>query len=218
MKPPPKITPRSVIKLDPKKSDLDKMSDVVTAFKGHRVKICGNALDLNNCEVRGSRFPKPDDSQDEIFAGIHVRIPGFTLKNGYVTGVPGGIICKGKGITFYDTQFRDIGEDDMSNQTDKTPGMRLLKCRFYNDAGGVKSLQLNDGNAAEIRDCHSIGGITRARVQEDSTKQRNKATVCNDTFEAAPIAGNVKVPATGNKYSRVPQKWVTDSGATHTGE
>lgn len=217
---PPKYTPRTVIKLDPKKAEWNSMADVRAAFAGKPVRISGTTLDLNNCEISGAAFPKPKDPQDEGSAGIHARIPGFYLQNGYVTGVPGGIVCKGKGITVYDIQFRSIGEDALSNQVDETPGMRVLKSRFYNGGGGDKSLQMNDGNAAEIRDCYFTGGITGARIQKKATRQRNKATVSGNTFDgvntAWNIAGNVKVAASGNKYHGVTQRWVTDSGATFT--
>lgn len=193
------------------------MKDVAEAFKGQPVKITGNKLDLNNTELSGNLFKQPKDRNDENAPGIHIRIDDFYLCNGYVRDFPGGIVVKGKGTTFYDLLFRGTSEDYLSNQVDNTPGMRVIKSRFYNSMGD-KSLQLNDAEDAIVDECYFTGSTTGVRLQKKSGKDKNqKATVTGNTFEdvdtAWNISGTVKVKASKNTYKNVKTKWVANSGS-----
>lgn len=217
---PPTLKPTKIISLSPKLAEWNDMEDVRAALKGQPVTISGTTVDLRDCQIKGNKFPKPKDDQDENSVPIHIRINKFTLKNGSISGIPGGIVFKGDKVTFSDLTFVDIGEDALSNMMDQSPNSSVINCKFYN-SGGDKSLQLNDARGAIIKNSFFTGGITAIRLQKKATKIKGIKTkeVSGNTFEdvdtAFNIAGGVKVVASGNTYKNVKHRWINDSGATH---
>lgn len=213
---PPKLDPPQTISLTGEPV-WNTMEDVKKAV-GSRGRISGKTLDLQGNAISGSKIKKPGSSQNENAIPLRIKIDGFTLKNGIVLKIPGGVVVKADNVTFEKLTFTDIGEDAVSTATDAAPGIRILNCKFYNSSKGDKSIQANDARNAVIDGNFITGGQTAVRLQESSSKSRNvKATVTGNTFEKVPTAVNVNgyttVTASGNTYKEVAEKW---NGGSHT--
>jgi hypothetical protein len=197
----------------------NSMDDAAAACQGKPVSISGKTLDLKGCTLRGDRLPHPKDRQDETALPLRIRIPGFTLKNGSIRDIPGGIWCRGRGITLSQLLFSEIGEDACSNDMDTSPDWSVLNCQF--NGATDKSIQANDGRGLSLRNNTITGGITGVRIQKKATKFKNSTTrlLANNKFincqTAWNIAGGIIARAAENSYKNVREIWVKDSGATY---
>jgi len=75
--------------------DWSDMETVRRAVQGIG-RIRENILDLRGGVLDGSKITHPKNAQTEDARGIRMNIPGFTLINGYVNDIPGGIIVNAK--------------------------------------------------------------------------------------------------------------------------
>ena len=214
---PPRITPKAKILLTEENSNWRTIEDVRRAVKGKPVKLSGNALDLNGCQISGQMLPKPSDDQDEGSAALRISIDGFRLSNGSVKGVPGGIIFKGDGLEFHNLSFLDIGEDALSNVCDRAPNADVINCQFF--GASDKSGQFNDARGLTLVGNLFVGGITGCRLQKKATKYKgiktrlvkgNKFIGCSTAWN---ISGGVQVCESGTVYENVNTKVVSNSGA-----
>lgn len=210
----PKVNPKETTYLT-KEVAWRSMADVKKTL-GSRAKYSGNTVDLQGNAISGKKI-KRGGSQDEDSIPLRVYYDGFTLKNGIIRDIPGGIVVRAKDTTYDKLTFIEIGEDALSNNTDAAPGVTVNNCKFYND-GGDKSLQLNDARDAVITNSFFTGGQTAIRLQESSGKARGvKATLTKNEFKNVPTAVNVSghttVTASGNTYENVQEKW---NGGDHT--
>lgn len=215
---PPKIVPKFTIFLTTKTNTWNDMDDVRLACKGKAVRISGTTLDLMGGQISGSKLPQPDNEDDEDSVPLRTRIPGFTLMNGSVRGIPGGIVFREKGCTFTDLIFLQIGEDALSNIVDDSPNSAIKRCSFF--GASDKSGQWNDARNLVVEDCLFVGGITGCRIQKSSTKykgikvksfKRNRFVSC-DT--AVNCSGGVTMTAENCKYEDVRLHGKESNGAS----
>ena len=193
------------------------MEDVRQACKGKPVKITGTTLDLQGCQIVGTRLPQPDNDQDEDSAALRIAIDGFRLQSGSARGIPGGIIFRGDALRFIGLTFLDIGEDGLSNVMDQAPDSYVASCSFF--GASDKSLQINDARGLTLLRCTIAGGITGCRLQKKATRYKDIKTrlisgmrfVGCDT--AWNISGGVTATESGTKYEGVRTKVVANSGA-----
>lgn len=154
-------------------------------------KSGGVILDLNKGEINGSKLEKPGGQQDENAVGVKTRIKNFTIRNGYVKGLPGGIVSFAPDTTFQKLIFTKIGEDAVSNQREIAPRTTVDNCEFYN-FGGDKNLQLNSGNGAIVRNSKFYNGVTSVRIQETETpNNKGESLVENCLFQNVETGVNV---------------------------
>lgn len=206
------------------KSDTNSwtsMEAVARACKGAGVKISGTTLDLNGCRLDGRKLPQPDNEDDEGAVPLRISIKGFTMKNGSVRGIPGGIIFRRDGCTFQDLDFTGIGEDALSNIMDDSANSTVRRCTFR--GASDKSAQWNDARGATVEDCQFYGGETGVRLQKKGGKYKTPRTksIRNNLFvdcrTAWNISGEIQVVASGNTYRDVGQRVVANTGAKFTG-
>ena len=215
---PPKLDPPATIYLEGDAPTWSSLADVRKAI-GSKGKLSGSTLDLQGCAISGVRLKHPKNSQDEKSTPLRIKIPGFEIRNGTITDIPGGIVNSADGPAFRKLTFVRVGEDALSNTKDQCEEMEVSDCRFYNGAKGDKSLQLNDARDAIVRGNYFTGGITAIRLQESTAKARDVRVFLKDnTFEKVPTAVNVDgyttVEASGNIYKAVGKKWVLGPHAT----
>lgn len=189
--------------------EFDKLVEAI----GPRATVRGKVIDLNGGKISGDKLKKPKDRNDEDAVALRIRIAGVTIKNGIIDRIPGGIVVGRDDCTFENLIFRNIGEDALSNNTDKSANMRVIGCTFLNDSGGDKSAQWNDGRDGLARNNYFTGGITGIRVQESTGKAKNvKFRSEGNVFRNVPTAHNVDgdtvVTARGNEYHNVQKRWV----------
>jgi hypothetical protein len=195
-------------------------ADVARAIKGSRAVLTGLTLDLKGCVLDGSHLPRSSNDQAEDALPLRLSIPKFTVKNGSLHDIPGGLLCKGQQITLLNLDITAIGEDGISNVMDLSPYLAVRGCTFH--GASDKSLQANDGRWLTLVDNNFNGGITGVRIQKKATIHKNSRTklVKNNRFvncqTAWNIAGGITVHATGSTYQNVRKRWVDDSGAKHT--
>ncbi len=151
--------------------DWSDMKAVARALRG-KATVRGREVDLRGNTLDGSKIKHPKNSQDENSTGVRIRIPGFTLRNGTVSNIPGGLIISAPGVTLQNLSFIRPGEDFASTVGKHATGLTVTGCRFYNNSSGDKSLQANNAAGLLVRDTLITGGITGARVQESSYPQR----------------------------------------------
>jgi hypothetical protein len=208
-----------IIYLTPTTLDWNTPDDILLACKGKPIILNGKTLDLNGCTLSGFRLPHPRDKQDETALPLRLRLPGFTLKNGIIRDIPGGIWCRGKAITLSSLTFLEIGEDACSNDMDTSPDWSVLDCTFTGATD--KSIQANDGRGLSLRNNTITGGITGVRIQKKATRYKNSTTrlLLNNKFincqTAWNIAGGIIARAAENSYKNIRKIWVQDSGATY---
>ncbi len=219
----PVFKPRASIFLTSEKASIWRtMDDVVKACKGKPVKISGTVLDLNDCQIVGTKLPQPKNDDDEGSIPLRINIPGFTLCHGSTRGIPGGILFREKGARFLDLLFLDIGEDGLSNIMDDSEDAIIRGCSFW--GASDKSVQLNDarGLIFEKNDIH--GGITGVRLQKKATKYQNiktRSLVYNRFFDvdtAWNCSGAVLAKGLENQYHNVRLRVKASSGAKFTGQ
>ena len=187
--------------------EWNEMRDVRAAL-GPRVLISERTVDLRGGRLSGKALKHPRNRQDERSVGLRIRIKGFTLKNGYVEDIPGGVIVMAPQVTLQNLTFNKGGEDFVSNEKDRAEGFRVLGCRFYNRGEGDKSIQANDGRGLVIRGNFIYGGTTAIRIQKkDAKKQGGTAIVESNVFEgmdtAINAAGKVTVLLGDNQLRQV---------------
>lgn len=208
---------KSSIRLTTNTIDWRTIEDVRRACKGKPVRITGNALDLQGCQLSGAGLPRPDNEQDEHATALRISIDGFRLINGSVKGIPGGIIFRGDGLEFGSLTFLDIGEDGLSNVMDRSPNAVIDRCGFF--GASDKSLQLNDARGLTLTRCEFHGGITGVRLQKKSTKHKgirtkivkdNRFVLCDTAWN---ISGGVTVRESGTRYEGVNTRVVANTGA-----
>ncbi len=187
--------------------EWDEMKEVRAAL-GPRVRISGRTIDLRGGCISGKALKHPRQRQDEASVGVRIRIKGFTLQNGYVDDIPGGLIVLAPEVTLRNLTFTRAGEDFVSNAKDNAEGFRVLECRFHNDKNGDKSIQANDGRGLVIQGNYLTGGRTGIRIQKkDARRQGGTAVVEGNFFDsmntAVNAAGKVTVWLGQNHYRKV---------------
>jgi len=193
------------------------MQDVRRACNGKPVRIHGTTLDLQGCQLVGTKLPRPDNDQDEDSAALRIAIDGFRLQSGSVRGIPGGIIFRGDALRFAHLTFLDIGEDGLSNIMDQAPDASVVSCSFY--GASDKSLQLNDARGLTMIKCTIVGGITGCRLQKKATKYKGikTRTISGNRFvgcdTAWNLSGGVTATESGTRYEGVRTKVVANTGA-----
>jgi len=185
---------------------------------GNSVAIVGKVIDLKGGVIDGTKLPRPKDSQNENAIALVIAGSNFTLTNGWVRGIPGGIVVKRENCAFEKLKFIDIGEDALSTVGEDATGIRISSCEFWNDRDGDKSIQLNQAYGSTIRNCRIVGGVTGARIQKDSYKTPNVTCVISGTtFEGCEtgfnVAGKATVRLTDSKFKNVKKQYVTGSGS-----
>lgn len=204
---PPVIKPRATIWLNSTTNTWPNMEAVIRACKGKPVKISGTTLDLNGCQISGTKLPQPDNEDDEGAVPLRINIKGFTLKNGSIRGIPGGIIFRRENASFLDLVFLDVGEDAISNILDDSPNATIKGCSFW--GASDKQIQMNDARGLTLDNNEIHGGITGARLQKRNGKYKKPKTksVKNNKFfnvdTAFNLSGDIQVTASGNIYSGV---------------
>lgn len=187
------------------------LGDVRKVLKG-KAQVQGNTLYLGGMTLSGKKMRHPSNSQDERSPALRVDIEGFTIRDGVVDDVPGGIILSGDNMRMIDLTFTNVGEDALSSIKDTAQGTVVRGCRFYNGKRGDKSLQLNDGRDTLTVSNYFTGGMTAMRLVESTSKNKNqKAQILNNKFEnvrtAVNVDGTTTVTASGNVYQNVFEKW-----------
>lgn len=195
--------------------DWESVEDVKRDL-GTKVSISGNTVDLKGGKISGKKLKHPSNSQDEGAVGVKIRIKGFTLKNGIIEDLPGGLICYAENITFQNLVVHKIGEDAISNLKDIAKGTRIINCKFYGNANSDKILQGNDGRDFYVRGNLLSSAITGIRVQKkNAQRQGGTAQVIDNQFigvdTAINAAGEVRVIVKGNTFEKVREKYKTDS-------
>jgi len=191
------------------------MADVKAAL-GDRVTYLGNTVNLKGAVISGKNLPHPKDKQNEGSPGVQIIIPGFTLINGWVDDSPGGLIVKRRNCGFRSLTFINIGEDALSTVGDDAMDLKASNCDFWN-AGGDKSIQLNQAYGAILFGCRIVGGITGIRVQKDSYKTKDvNCSIRDFLFEGMEtgmnVAGGATVRLGSPTFKNVRKKWVLGKG------
>jgi Right handed beta helix region len=212
----PVIKPTASIFLTTKTATWKNMDDVREACKGKPVKITGTTLDLQDCQIVGTKLKFYGDN-DERNEPLRVNIPKFVMKKGSVRKMPGGIVFRKEAQRYESLVFLEIGEDALSNIMDDSPDAVIKRCKFY--GASDKSLQLNDARGVTVEYCEFNGGITGVRLQKKGGKYKKPRTklIRNNTFNdcdtAWHLAGGVQVVASGNKYNGVNTRVVKNDGS-----
>lgn len=212
---PPSFTPKYTVKLTgtPIWNSID---DIKNSIKGNG-KITGNVVDLQGGCLDGSKLKRSSNSQDESNTPIKLRISNLTLKNGYVTNVPGGLIVQTPSVTIENMLFTGVSEDYLSNTKDDSYNLKILNCEFYNNSKGDKSCQVNGAVGLMVKDCYITGGITAIRIGESTSKKHGSAKVENCVIENVPtflnVDGKTQVFVKNNILKNVDKKYVTQEGS-----
>ena len=185
----------------------NRMEDVRTDLGPH-VLITGRTVDLRGARISGKKLKHPRRSQDENSIGVRIGIKGFTLKNGFIDDIPGGLIAHAPRVTLQNLTFSAAGEDFVSNMRDSSEGFRILGCRFFNNKKGDKSIQANDARGLVIAGNLILGGTTAIRIQKkNAKKQGGRAIVEANRFyqvgTAINAAGRVTLLLRNNIYEAV---------------
>ncbi len=219
-KTPPVIKPAALIYPVTKTATWKDMDDVRMACKGKPVKITGTTLDLQGCQIIGTKL-KSYGENDERNEPLRINIPGFTMKNGSLRKMPGGVVFRKPKQSYLNLDFLDVGEDALSNIKDDSPDATIRHCRCY--GASDKSFQLNDADGLTFENNYATGGITGVRLhtKESKNKAAKTRSVKNNTFEQIEtgfnISGKITVVLSGNKYIKVGKKVVSSNGAKVSG-
>ncbi len=217
----PKIKPKATIWLNTKNSTWGDMGDVLVTCVGKPVRITGTTLDLNGCQISGTKLPKPKDDNDEGAAALRINIPGFTIKDGSIRGIPGGIIFRKDKFTAEKLIFLDIVEDGLSNIIDDSKDATIRGCEFW--GASDKSLQLNDARGVTVEGNTFNGGVTAVRLQKKGGKyskpktkslKHNRFIGCDTAWH---LSGDVQCVGVGNVYSGVDKRVVKSDSSTFKG-
>lgn len=190
-----------------------KTMDEVKKALGSAATISGTKVDLKGNAISGKKIKHPSNSQDEDSIPLKIQIEKFSLENGIIRDIPGGVVVKSNFNTFKNLTFIESGEDFISTYTDGAKGTVVDKCKFYNDRDGDKSGQFNSAVDTTIKNSYFTGGITAIRLQESSSKQKDvRAYVEGNEFVKVPTAvngdGDLTIYAHGNSYDNVREKFV----------
>lgn len=197
----------------------DSFENIRKALRGaSSVVINGYAIDLGGAVLDGSRITHPGDRNDENSRSIELSVNGITLRNGWVSDVPGGIVVRASNCNFRQLKFIRIGEDAISTVGTASTANCIYDCEFWNDTKGDKSIQWNNAQDATIKDCLVVGGITGIRIQKVSYGMRSvtawlrgiQFVGCETGINAA---GDTTVRLNGATFEGVGKKWVTNNGA-----
>ena len=214
-KKPPSFTPKYTIKLTDKPT-WNSIDDVKKDIKG-KGKVTGNVVDLQGGCLDGSKLKRSSNSQDESNTPIKLRISNFTLKNGYIINVPGGIVVQTPNVTIENMLFTGVSEDYLSNAKDDSYNFKILNCEFYNNSQGDKSCQVNGAVGLTVKDCYITGGVTAIRIGESSSKKKGDAKVENCVIEDVPtflnVDGKSQVFVKNNILKNVDKKYVIQEGS-----
>ena len=172
-------------------------------------------MKLAGGNVEGSKLKRYSDSQDERNTAIKVRIEGLTIKNGFFTGLPGGVVAYSDDLKFENIILTHVGEDGISNAKE-VKNTQVINCKFYGNAKNDKLLQLNGAIGAIVKNCLFVGGITAIRCQESSSKnQGGKPRIEGNSFKnvdtAVNASGRTTVYLKNNTFEGVRLKTKTDS-------
>lgn len=212
VKPPP-INPPATIYLTGE-PQWKTMADVKKAV-GSKATVTGTKVDLGGNALSGKNIKHPSNSQDEKSIPLRVSINGFYMRNGIVRDIPGGIVVSGRDTMFEKLTFVEIGEDALTSRELKASGMHVEDCKFYNDGGGDKSLQMNEVDGAHVRGNYITGGQTGMRLGESSRKGTMSMVLVDNKFEKVPTAinadGDTRIRTRGNTFMEVLKDWVKGS-------
>ena len=211
---PPSVTPKYTVYLKGT-PDWSSMQDVQKDL-GSKVKITGNTVDLGGGKISGKNLKHPSNSQDENSVGVKIHIDNFTLKNGILEDIPGGLISFAKNVTFENLTILKIGEDALSSIKDVSPGTSIINCKIYGNAASDKLIQGNDGNKFLVKNNKLFNAITGIRVQKKDAKfSQSQSLITGNTFTnvdtAINASGKATVTVKDNTFNNVREKYKTDS-------
>lgn len=216
-KPPQPDLPSKVV-LNPGKATWSSLADVRDAIQGAKgVVLTGSTLDLGGAALDGSKLKRYDDIQDERNTPLRINIPNFSIMNGYVRDIPGGIVVKAADFTVKNATWLSVGEDAVSSIKDQSPRMTIKDCKFFGATD--KTIQANSAKDLTIEGCQIFDGITGVRIGTSESKSGSDATksIKNNTFKNVRTAYNVSrahVKVSGDKYEGVDKVFVTSNGGT----
>jgi len=209
------FTPKYTIKLTGTPV-WNSINDVKEATN-NKVKIIGNVIDLQGGCLDGSNLKKSSNSQNESNTPIRLYLSNYTLKNGYIVNIPGGIVVQVPNVTIENILFTGVSEDYISNIKDKSYNFKILNCKFYNNSKGDKSCQINGAVGLIIKDCYITGGITAIRIGESTSRKHGDAKVENCFIENVPtflnIDGKTQVFVKNNTLKNVDKKYIIRRGS-----
>jgi hypothetical protein len=211
----PSFTPKYTIKLTGTPV-WNSINDVKEATN-NKVKIVSNVIDLQGGCLDGSNLKKSSNSQNESNTPIRLYLSNYTLKNGYIVNIPGGIVVQVPNVTIENILFTGVSEDYISNIKDKSYNFKILNCKFYNNSKGDKSCQINGAVGLIVKDCYITGGITAIRIGESTSTKHGSAKVENCSIENVStflnIDGKTQVFVKNNTLKNVDKKYVIKKGS-----
>jgi Pectate lyase len=211
-----------VLNGQPEVRDEDAVRSLAARLPASRVLSDGGRVvwDLGGGIIDGRKCKRHKSKQDERNAGLDVLVPNLTLRNGFVRELWGGIIFRAGGGRVENVTWLNVGEDAVSTKIDRAPGLRVVRCTFYNERGD-KSVQLNDARNARVTECTFYGGITAIRWQDHRTKARkvdcySRANEFIDVETAHNVGGKMTtlhVDEASETYRQTPKRIVTSYGS-----
>jgi len=196
-------------------SDLDwsSIQNIRDALQG-KATITGYTINLDGAILDGRRISQPNDPQSETALGIRIKVNGITLRNGWVSNVPGGIKTQASQCRFLKLTFINIGEDALSTVGSEATNVTIRNCEFWNDRNGDKSVQLNQALGAVMTNIKIVGGITGLRIQKASYNTPQVVAMI-DTIDfvgcetGMNIDGKATVRLHRGTFTNVKKKWVS---------
>ena len=194
---------------------MDQVKDAL----GSLATISGTHVDLNGNAVSGRELVHPADAQSEDAIPLKIEIANFTLENGFVRDIPGGIVVRKNGNTFRNLTFIESGEDFISTPSSGVERVTIEDSKFYNYVDRDKSLQISSAKDAVIRRNYFRGAITAIRLGASANEETGlQCYVEDNVFErlstGTNISGHTTAFAKRNTYIVVRHKWVIGDDAS----
>lgn len=210
------------LRAEPQIRNRDHLREYARRLPRSTVATEGNRIvwDLGGGIIDGRKCKRYRSKQDERNAGLDIRLPELTIRNGSVRQLWGGFIFRAAGGAVENMVWMNVGEDAVSTVVDRAPGFKAQGCTFHNDGDGDKSIQLNDARDAIVENCTIFGGTTGIRWQEHETKDRADCYARGNRFVGVETAHNVAGEETtlhlddaSETYDGVRKQVVTSYGA-----
>lgn len=187
------------------------------ALRGHAT-VAGNTVDLHGKCISGLNLDRSGNRDSEKAAGIRINNMSFNLVNGWIDNIPGGIKVLSPYCKFENLIFTGPGEDFLSTVGLDAIGIKIVKCEFWNDKKGDKSIQLNQAKDAVLNGVKIVGGITGIRIQKDSYETPDVTARMRwmnfiGCQTGLNVAGQATVRMIESRFQSVGQKWVTGKGS-----